>query len=47
MTVSGEYDILTHKWEQLGLALDPDDFTDGEAMAAIARITGGNSIHPG
>jgi len=24
------------------LTLAPDDFTDAEAMAAIARITGGN-----
>jgi len=34
--------ILAHKWERLGLALAPDDFTDTEAIAAIARITGGN-----
>jgi len=34
--------ILTHKWQQLGLTLSPEDFTDAEAMAAIARITGGN-----
>ncbi|SRR5579883_605273 len=34
--------ILAHKWEQLGLALNPDDYTDGEAIGAIARITGGN-----
>ena len=34
--------ILAHKWEQLGLALAPDDVTDVEAIAAIARITGGN-----
>lgn len=34
--------ILAPKWEQLGLALNPDDVTDAEAMAAIARITGGN-----
>jgi DNA transposition AAA+ family ATPase len=34
--------ILTHKWQQLGLTLSPDDFTDAEAIAAIARITGGN-----
>lgn len=34
--------ILAHKWEQLGLRLVPDDFTDAEAMAAIIRITGGN-----
>ncbi len=34
--------ILAHKWAQLGLTLSPDDFTDVEAVAAIARITGGN-----
>jgi DNA transposition AAA+ family ATPase len=34
--------ILERKWQQLGLTLSPDDFTDAEAMAAIARITGGN-----
>jgi DNA transposition AAA+ family ATPase len=34
--------LLTHKWAQLGLTLAPDDFTDAEAVAAIARITGGN-----
>lgn len=34
--------ILEHKWEQLGLTLKPDDFTDSEAMATITRITGGN-----
>jgi DNA transposition AAA+ family ATPase len=34
--------ILERKWQQLGLTLSPDDLTDAEAMAAIARITGGN-----
>ena len=34
--------ILERKWAQLGLAFSPDDFTDAEALAAIARITGGN-----
>jgi DNA transposition AAA+ family ATPase len=34
--------ILEQKWEQLGLALRPDDFADAEAIAAIIRITGGN-----
>jgi DNA transposition AAA+ family ATPase len=34
--------ILTHQWQQLGLDLSPDDFTDAEAMAAIMRITAGN-----
>ena len=34
--------ILTQKWKQWGLTLQPDDFTDAEAVAAIIRITGGN-----
>src|SRR5581483_11807739 len=34
--------MLAHHWQRLGLALDPNDFTDAEALAAIARITGGN-----
>jgi DNA transposition AAA+ family ATPase len=34
--------VLTQKWQQLGLSLQPDDFTDAEALAAILRITGGN-----
>lgn len=34
--------ILEHKWERLALKLDPTDYTDAEAMAAITRITGGN-----
>jgi DNA transposition AAA+ family ATPase len=34
--------ILEHKWEALGLTLDPTDFTDAEAMAAVIRITAGN-----
>ncbi len=34
--------ILATKWGQLGLALAPDDFADTEAVAAVARITGGN-----
>lgn len=34
--------ILAHKWAELGLTFAPDDFTDAEALAAIARITGGN-----
>ena len=34
--------VLTHKWAELGLSFSPDDYTDAEAMAAIARITGGN-----
>lgn len=34
--------ILVHKWAELGSTFAPDDYTDAEAMAAIARITGGN-----
>ena len=34
--------ILTQKWQQWGLTLQPDDFTDAEAIVAIIRITGGN-----
>lgn len=34
--------ILAHKWRELGLTFAPDDFTDAEALAAIARITSGN-----
>jgi DNA transposition AAA+ family ATPase len=34
--------ILAHKWQEVGLTFSPDDYTDAEALAAIARITGGN-----
>lgn len=34
--------ILQHKWQQLGLKLKFDDFTDSEAIASVTRITGGN-----
>lgn len=34
--------VLTRHWRQLGLALDEADFTDSQAIATIARITGGN-----
>lgn len=33
---------MTRHWRKLGLALDQDDFTDAQAIAAVARITGGN-----
>jgi DNA transposition AAA+ family ATPase len=36
--------ILADKWSELGLTFAPDDFTDAEALAAIARITGGNFL---
>lgn len=34
--------MLAHKWTELDLTFAPDDYTDAEALAAIARITGGN-----
>jgi len=34
--------ILEHKWKQIGVNLQPDDFTDVEAIATVIRITGGN-----
>ena len=34
--------VLTRHWRRLGIALDDADFTDAQAIAAIARITGGN-----
>ena len=34
--------VLRRHWKRLGLALNADDFTDDRAIAAVARITGGN-----
>ncbi|SRR6266516_7001827 len=34
--------ILEHKWKQIGIAIQADDFTDAEAVATVIRITGGN-----
>lgn len=34
--------VLTRHWKRLGLSLDPGDFTDHQAIAAIARTTRGN-----
>jgi DNA transposition AAA+ family ATPase len=34
--------VLTRHRHKLGLDLDHDDFTDAQAVAALARITGGN-----
>ena len=34
--------VLTRHWRKLGLTLDDADFTDSQAIASIARITGGN-----
>ncbi len=34
--------MLSHYWERLDLSMNPNDFTDAEAVSAIARITNGN-----
>lgn len=34
--------VLQHHWRKLGLDLDNAEFTDTQAIAAIARLTGGN-----
>lgn len=34
--------VLDRHWKRLGRTLDPDDFTDAQAIAAIERITRGN-----
>jgi DNA transposition AAA+ family ATPase len=34
--------VLQHHWAGLGLTLSAADYTDTEALAAVARITGGN-----
>ena len=34
--------VLTRHWRRLGLELDDADFTDAQAIASIARMTGGN-----
>lgn len=34
--------VLANRWKELGLTIDPHDFTDAEAIAAVARITNGN-----
>lgn len=34
--------VLERRWHKLGQALNPDDFTDAQAIAAVARITRGN-----
>jgi DNA transposition AAA+ family ATPase len=34
--------VLEHHYQRLRLTLSADDFTDAEAIAAVARITGGN-----
>ncbi|MGH3418403.1 MAG: hypothetical protein ACRDOD_02200 [Streptosporangiaceae bacterium] len=34
--------VLQRHWSRLNFSLSADDFTDAEAIAAVARITGGN-----
>ena len=34
--------VLERHWRKLGFELDEADFTDAHAVAAIARLTGGN-----
>ncbi len=34
--------VLTRHWRSLGINLDNADFTDTQAVASIARLTGGN-----
>lgn len=34
--------VLDRHWKHLGRTLNPDDFTDAQAVAAIERITRGN-----
>lgn len=34
--------VLDRHWKRLGRTLDPNDFTDAQAIAAIERITRGN-----
>lgn len=34
--------VLERRWRKLGQTLDPEDYTDAQAIAAIARITRGN-----
>ncbi|PWF82818.1 AAA family ATPase [Kocuria rosea] len=34
--------VLQRHWRSLGKTLDPEDFTDAQAIAAVARITRGN-----
>ncbi|MBB6405090.1 ATP-binding protein [Arthrobacter sp. AZCC_0090] len=34
--------VLANRRQELGLTIDPQDFTDAEAIAAVARITNGN-----
>ena len=33
---------MEHHWERLGLQLEWTDFSDSDAVSAVARITGGH-----
>jgi hypothetical protein len=30
--------VLANRWQELGLTIDPHDFTDAEAIAAVATL---------
>lgn len=34
--------VLDRHWRRMGLTLDQTDFTDAQAIAAVARVTSGN-----
>ncbi|HOQ54094.1 MAG TPA: hypothetical protein PLF56_10840 [Micropruina sp.] len=34
--------VLERHWKRLGRTLNPDDFTDAQAIAAVERVTRGN-----
>lgn len=34
--------VLDHHWNKIGSKLQPDDFTDQEAIATVIRVTAGN-----
>lgn len=38
----GRRNKYERQWRKLGKTLDPDDFTDAQAIAAVERITRGN-----
>lgn len=42
LTVEELQFTLTYKWQQLGLTLNPTDFTDAETIAVIYHYTAGN-----
>ncbi len=40
--IDAHWTVPDEPWDKLGLTLCADDFTDAEAIAAVARITAGN-----